>query len=62
MFDAARAEGWFIGEMIWNFAGKYAFLKVLTRETREGWPLLAVETGENGDSKSTNERVPSLVG
>ena len=22
-FDAARAEGWFIGEMIWNFAGLY---------------------------------------
>ena len=20
-FDTARAEGWFIGEMIWNFAG-----------------------------------------
>jgi hypothetical protein len=37
--------------MIWNFAGKnYACLKVLTRETREGWPLLADETGVNGDS------------
>jgi hypothetical protein len=37
VFDAARAEGWFIGEMIWNFAGKnYACLKVVTRETREG--------------------------
>jgi len=21
VFDTARAEGWFIGEMIWNFAG-----------------------------------------
>ena len=20
-FDEAKAEGWFIGEMIWNFAG-----------------------------------------
>ncbi len=34
----------------------------VTRETREGWPLLTVETEVNGDSKSTNERVPSLVG
>ncbi len=33
-------------------------------ETREGWgwPLLTVETEVNGDSKSTNERGPSLVG
>jgi hypothetical protein len=33
-----------------------------TRETREGWPLLTVETEVNGDSKSTNKRGPSLVG
>ncbi len=26
------------------------------------WPLLTVETEVNGDSKSTNERGPSLVG
>jgi hypothetical protein len=32
------------------------------RETREGWPLLTVETEANGDSKSTNEKGPSLVG
>jgi hypothetical protein len=32
------------------------------RETREGWPLLTVETKVNGDSKSTNEKGPSLVG
>ncbi len=25
-----------------------------TRETRDGWPLLSVETEVNGDSKSTN--------
>ncbi len=32
------------------------------RETREGWPLLTVETEANGDSKSTNVRVhPWLV-
>ncbi len=24
------------------------------RETREGWPLLSVETDVDGDSKSTN--------
>ncbi len=35
---------------------------VATRETGEGWPLLTVETEVNGDSKSTNERGPSLVG
>jgi hypothetical protein len=29
---------------------------------REGWPLLTVESEVNGDSKSTNERGPSLVG
>jgi hypothetical protein len=34
--------------------------RVSTRETREGWPLLLTEA--NGDSWSTNERVPSLVG
>jgi hypothetical protein len=34
----------------------------ITREIREGWPLLIVETEANGDSKSTNERAPSLVG
>jgi hypothetical protein len=33
-----------------------------TRETREGWPLLTVETEANRDSHSTNERGPSLVG
>ncbi len=32
------------------------------RETREGQPLLTVETEATGDSKSTNERGPSLVG
>ncbi len=35
---------------------------VVPRETRERWPLLTVETEVNGDSKSTNERCPSLVG
>ncbi len=26
------------------------------------WPLLTMETAVNGDSKSTNERGPSMVG
>ncbi len=34
---------------------------LLTFET-EGWPLLTVGTEVNGDSQSTNERNPSLVG
>jgi hypothetical protein len=38
------------------------FFRDATKATREGWPLLTVETEENGDSKSTNERGPSLVG
>jgi hypothetical protein len=37
-------------------------LRVCGRETREGWPLLAVETEVNGNSKRTNDRGPSLVG
>ncbi len=32
------------------------------KETREGWPMLTVETEANGDSWSTCERVPSLDG
>jgi hypothetical protein len=32
------------------------------KDYREGWPLLAVETEVNGDSKSANERGPFLVG
>jgi hypothetical protein len=35
---------------------------VVSRETREGWSLLTIETEVNGDSKSTNEKGPSLVG
>jgi hypothetical protein len=36
--------------------------KKSTRESREGWPLLTVETEVHGDSKSINVRGPSLVG
>ncbi len=37
-------------------------LGVMARETTGGWPLLTDEAEEDGDSKSTNERGPSLVG
>jgi hypothetical protein len=33
---------------------KAGFVRVVTRETREGWNVLTVETKANGDSKSTN--------
>ncbi len=35
---------------------------VASRDTREGWPSLTVETEVNGDLWSTNERGPSFVG
>jgi hypothetical protein len=38
------------------------FAMVTSQREREGWPLLTVETEVNGDSKSTNDRDPSLVG
>ncbi len=34
--------------------------RVIPRETREGWPLLTVETEKNGNAKSTNKRGPSF--
>ncbi len=34
---------------------------VIPKETREGWPLLTVETRVNGDSKRTNEKGLVLV-
>ncbi len=34
----------------------------LSREAREVWPLLTVETEVNGDSKRTKDRGSSLVG
>jgi hypothetical protein len=43
----------------WRFRLKRA---VETRETREGWPLLTVQTELNGDSKRTYKRGPFLVG
>ncbi len=38
------------------------FARAGNRKIIEGWPLLPVETEVNGESKSTNERGPSLVG
>jgi hypothetical protein len=43
----------------------FKFSKIEGRETREGWPLLTVETDETetiGDSWSTYDRGPSLCG
>jgi hypothetical protein len=37
------------------------FVNVKTKETREGWPLLTVETEVNGDSRRTNERAISRL-
>jgi hypothetical protein len=34
----------------------------MQRYSREGWPLLTIETEVNGVSKSTNERGHSYVG
>jgi hypothetical protein len=34
----------------------------MTRDTREGWPHPTDETEAKGDSRSTNERDPSLIG
>ncbi len=39
--------------------GEYG--EVESRETREGWPQLTINTEAKGDSKSSNERGPSLV-
>jgi hypothetical protein len=36
--------------------------KAVPYETREGWPLLTVETEANGNSWRTHGRGPSLVG
>jgi hypothetical protein len=45
-----------------DFLYFYCFSMVRPRETREGWPLLTIETEKNGDSQSTNQRGSSLVG
>jgi len=47
---------------LWNTVQyNLAALWVPARETREGWPLLTVETAVNGGSKITNKMGPSLV-
>ncbi len=40
----------------------HPLLTAATRETRVGWPLRTIEIDVNGDSKSTNESGPFLVG
>ncbi len=42
--------------------GDMEALRVVTRETREGWPLLTAEVNGDGDSRSTYEKGHSLVG
>ncbi len=45
-----------------GYGGRGGGLENENRETREGWPLLTVETEVNGgDAKSTNERCSPLV-
>ncbi len=50
----------------YRLCGTSMYSKVLgfhaPRETREGWPLLTVDAKVNGDSRSTNERGPSILG
>jgi hypothetical protein len=45
----------------WIFFGERERSRI-ARETRERWPLPTVATAVNGDSKSTNDRGPSLFG
>ncbi len=57
--DISAHAGWIGG----GVAHVLHFARVaVTRETREEWPLLTVETEVSaGDSKCTNKRGPSLV-
>jgi hypothetical protein len=59
-----HCHSWKLGEKI-DTSYTFTFLERherRIREKREGWPLLTVETVVKRDSKSTNERVSSLVG
>jgi hypothetical protein len=47
--------------MLHNFRIENVSLSNWRYDQREGLPLLTVRTEVNGDSKSTNERGPSLV-
>jgi hypothetical protein len=48
-----------VPDLFYGFFRSYFFP---AREARERWPLHIAEIESNGDSKSTNERSPSLVG
>ncbi len=55
-------RGYFIERRRYSPLRCFLHAKGSIRETREGWPLLNVETEVNGDSKSTNKGVlPWLV-
>ncbi len=58
----ARSKLWALRRYSINWFLILYFFWIQTRETREGWPLLTVETEVNGDSKSTNQKEPSLIG
>ncbi len=61
--DSCRFSCRLIDDWRWQKLKKlYLFYALTIRETREGWPLLFVETEENGGLWSRNERGPSLVG
>ncbi len=65
LFRAARDVHFLWIERVVFIAGTVRDVHIFWRgrgEDREGWPLLTVETEANGDSRSTYERDPSLVG
>ncbi len=54
---------WLLGSARYKiFFSHYFYSFASIREIREGWLLLTVETEVNGDTKSSNERGPSLAG
>jgi hypothetical protein len=53
--SVATAE---LAGLLWNTSNS----SIASRETRNGWLLLTVESEMNGDSNNTNERGHSLVG
>jgi hypothetical protein len=49
----------FVFSISWSKVPKVLFLSMKTGETRQGWPLLAVQPEVNENSKSKNDRGPS---
>ncbi len=56
-----QIKGAFLGSRFFSALASQTPHSISAIETREWWPLLTVETDLNGDSKSANERGPSLV-